>query len=638
MESNVAGRMAKLTRLMGWDALYVLVLVSLTCGWVRAQSFTDVSSQIPNLPQVANSSVAWGDYDNDGRPDLLITGTSEGTPVSKLYHNTPTGFVDVTTTQVTSLSQVDHSSVAWADYDKDGRLDFIITGASAGGPISKLYHNTVSGFVDVTTTQIPGLPGVTTSSVAWGDYDNDGRPDLLITGDNPGMTLFNPTSKLYHNTVTGFVDVTATQVAGLPQVAFSSVTWADYDKDGRLDFLITGQNQAGRVSKLYRNTVSGFVDVTTTQVPDLPQVAGSSVAWGDYDKDGRLDFIITGEDQNGRLSKLYHNIPTGFVDVTTTQVPDLPGVVFGSVAWGDYDQDGRLDFIITGANTSVLYHNTGSGFEDVTDSQLPDVPGVFFSSVAWADYDQDGRLDFIITGGTTDDPIGQLYRNICQPLTLSAQPASGSAVCAQGRISTSVSVSGSNPTYQWYKNGALVSGQTSATLSLTNLKPTDAGNYRVVITGCNSLTSNIFSLTVNQGADLIPNLFARPTTLYGSTPFTVVVDITEINGIANGGLTTVKVTKDSKVSLGFSTSATVVNSRPVQNSAWNFNGSDLNHYILTTTQTIGAGDRLSFGLEGTFDPEGTSGTFSMQAVILASGVCERITNNSDGEKIDYFER
>src|SRR5919205_451278 len=89
------------------------------------------------------------------------------------------------------------------------------------------------------------------------------------------------------NTAT-FTDVT-TLVPGLPQVYNSSVAWGDFDNDGRLDFLFTGATSSNRVSRLYRNTGAGFVDASALVQGGLPQVSDSSVAWGDFDNDGRLD-------------------------------------------------------------------------------------------------------------------------------------------------------------------------------------------------------------------------------------------------------------------------------------------------------------------------------------------------------------
>ncbi len=91
-----------------------------------------------------------------------------------------------------------------------------------------------------------------------------------------------------------------------------------------------------------------FVDATSVQFPGLPQLSNSSAAWADYDGDGRQDVLITGMDQNNNpVSKLFHNTKTGFVDVSRL-VPGLPQVSQGSVAWGDYNKDGKTNFFICG--------------------------------------------------------------------------------------------------------------------------------------------------------------------------------------------------------------------------------------------------------------------------------------------------
>jgi len=175
------------------------------------------------------------------------------------------------------------------------------------------------------------------------------------------------------------------------------VAWGDYNNDGRLDFLIAGYTGATNITQLWRNTGNGFVNVP---IAGLPGVREGSVAWGDYNNDGRLDFLITGHTGSVPISQLWQNTGSGFSNVT---IPGLPQLFEGAVAWGDYDNDGRLDFLITGADTSQLWRNTGSGF---TNLPIAVLPGTRFGSVAWGDYENDGRLDFLITGQTA-----QLWRN-----------------------------------------------------------------------------------------------------------------------------------------------------------------------------------------------------------------------------------
>src|SRR5439155_913872 len=162
-------------------------------------------------------------------------------------------------------------------------------------------------------------------------------------------------------------DTTNIVQGGLPQVDSSSLAWGDYDNDGRLDFLLTGASSSGLIGKLYHNTGTAFVDASGIVQGGLPQVYYSSVAWGDYDNDGRLDFLLTGDNGSGYVSKLYQNTGTGFVDATNIVQGGLAGVYNASMAWGDYDNDGRLDFLLTGCTSypcasdfSKLYHNTGS--------------------------------------------------------------------------------------------------------------------------------------------------------------------------------------------------------------------------------------------------------------------------------------
>jgi len=217
-------------------------------------------------------------------------------------------------------------------------------------------------------------------------------------------------------------------IAGLIGTSFGSAAWGDFDNDGLPDFLIAG-NVAG--SQLWRNTGNGFINVP---VPGLGGVFVNSVAWGDYDNDGLLDFLLEGTSTNGLISQLWRNLGNSFTNVP---VPGLPGVSDGSLAWGDYDNDGRLDFLITGLTNgamriSQVWRNTGSGFTNVT---IPGLPGSFDSSVAWGDYDNDGRLDFLFAGRIEGGNVSQLWRNtVVSSNSPPFAPAGLSATVSGGRV------------------------------------------------------------------------------------------------------------------------------------------------------------------------------------------------------------
>jgi uncharacterized repeat protein (TIGR01451 family) len=336
-------------------------------------------------------SVAWGDYDDDGDLDILLTGESEITmPFSLLYRNDGGSFTDAGIW----LTGVRYGSSAWGDYDNDGDMDILLTGQDNGEtPTSLIYRNDAGDFTDIGA----GLAGVYASSVAWGDYDNDGDLDILLTGKNDGET---PISLVYRNDAGVFTDIGA----GLPGVCIGSVAWGDYDNDGDLDILLTGDAGEGPLSLVFRNDAGVFTDIGA----GLPGVYGSSVAWGDYDNDGDLDILLTGDYGGGPLSLVFRNDAGVFTYVDIS----LTGVRWGSSAWGDYDNDGDLDILLTGFDASwsplsLVYRNDAEVFTDIEAG----LPGVCVGSVAWGDYDNDGDLDILLSGENGGDPITRIYRN-----------------------------------------------------------------------------------------------------------------------------------------------------------------------------------------------------------------------------------
>ncbi|SFE67979.1 beta strand repeat-containing protein [Spirosoma endophyticum] len=139
--------------------------------------------------------------------------------------------------------------------------------------------------------------------------------------------------------------------------------------------------------------------------------------------------------------------------------------------------------------------------------------------------------------------------------------------------------------------------------------------------------------------DLAPIIYALPATQYGTTNFTVVVDVYDLLPTASTGLITVYVSKDPLVNLSFDGAATLVGGRIVQNSIWTLNNSNPDSYIFTTTQSIAGQGRQSIGLTGVLTPGNTQGTLTISTTIVGgSGGEVRIDNNSDADKIDYFKK
>jgi O-glycosyl hydrolase len=385
------------------------------------------------LTGVYMSSVAWGDYDNDGRLDYLLTGNSDSGQIAQVWRNTGNGFSNINA----GLPGVLFGSVAWGDYDNDGRLDYLLSGDSDSGRIAQVWRNTGNGFININA----GLPGVYWSSVAWGDYDNDGRLDILLTGGSDS----GPIAQVWRNTGNGFTNINA----GLTGVDWGSVAWGDYDNDGLLDILLSGDSDSGQIAQVWRNTGDGLTNINA----GLPGVGYGSVAWGDYDNDGRLDILLSGDSDSGRIAQVWRNTGDGFTNINA----GLPGVYYGSVAWGDYDNDGRLDILRSGDSDSgriaQVWRNTGNGFTNVNAG----LTGVGSSSVAWGDYDNDGRLDILLTGYSGSDQIAQVWRNISPVANTPPSPP----------VNLTADVSGRNVSLDW---SAGTDAQTSSNALTYNLR------------------------------------------------------------------------------------------------------------------------------------------------------------------------
>ncbi len=371
------------------------------------------------LQAVQRSSLEWGDYDSDGDLDLLMVGTDGLENYAKIYRNDGSDvFVDLTSA---GLQGVVNGPVTWGDYDNDGDLDVLLTGYDGGSTnFSIVYRNNGGGsFTDLELD----LPPIGSGSVDWGDYDSDGDLDIFMTGWN-GSTSY---ALIYRNDSGSFTDINA----GLPGVRSGSSLWGDYDNDGDLDLLLTGWNGSEAFTQIFNNDDGIFLDINA----GLSLVNGSA-AWGDYDSDGDLDLLLTGFGAGVPTTILYENHNSNFAEVNS----GLPGVNQSAVAWGDYDNDGDLDILLNGydgANWQTdIFQNNGGTFSAINAG----LPLVRSGALAWGDYDNDGDLDLILTGQDSGlNLYSTIYRNDGEPANTSPQPPAN----------LSHAVSGSDATLSW---------------------------------------------------------------------------------------------------------------------------------------------------------------------------------------------
>ncbi len=364
----------------------------------RAGTFTDMEF---DAPIGWTGSLAWGDYDSDGDLDLLTTGEEEPNHVvGKIFRNDGDC---VFTNAGISLMGVVVGAVEWGDYDNDGDVDILMSGIiSGGGIITLIYRNDGQG---VFTLCNPDIPPMMCCDVAWGDYDNDGDLDILITGDR----ISSAQTLIYRNDGDGsFTDIGA----DLPAIYWSSADCGDYDNDGDLDILLAGKlSSSERLTRIYRNEG----DDTFTEIdPGMIGLACGSTEWGDFDSDGDLDVLLTGTRDlynSEAITRIYRNDNDGsFVDIEA----DIIDAGWGEGQWGDYDNDGDLDILISGwqnmhAPILAVYRNDGGGiFLDIEEDSLTVAED---ADVIWGDVDNDGDLDFATYTSEPWPPHVKLYRN-----------------------------------------------------------------------------------------------------------------------------------------------------------------------------------------------------------------------------------
>lgn len=368
-------------------------------------AFTPANS---NLTELANSSVAWGDMNHNGRLDLLLTGTDSAyNPRTEMWRNEGDNLFANATSGLPDLPPASRGAAVWGDYDNDGYWDVFLSGFSGldsgGAPVlvAQVWRNLGNeSFVNANA----GLPGTDNGAAAWGDFDNDGDLDLLLTGHSKEGAL----ARIWRNDgPAGFTDIHA----GLTGVFYSSVALADFDHDGRIDILLSGTTNGfinGAVTQVWRNLGGGaFARLDA----GLPGVFQGAVAWGDFDNDGRPDILLTGHSGTGPVTQIWRNRGDGTFAITDS---GLPGVSQGGAATGDFDNDGRLDVLLGGVDEGgalicEVWRNRGDGTFDQFEA---DLPGVRAGALAWADFNNDGRLDILLTGfDANDDPVTGIYQN-----------------------------------------------------------------------------------------------------------------------------------------------------------------------------------------------------------------------------------
>jgi hypothetical protein len=367
--------------------VFLLILI-LAISEAYAQPFVNISS---GLPGIGRGAVAFADFDNDNDLDLILAGQDNTySPFAAVYRNDAGQFVAVES----GISALENCAMAVSDYDLDGLPDVVITGVDFDGSKTLLYRNTGNFLFGLVPAGFynPGAGG----DLAWADYNHDGYPDLVISG--------NWQTHLYTNNGDGTF---SPDEAGLVGMNTPALAWGDFDNDGDPDLLMAGD--AGLVAEvyIYMNQEGVFTRLET----QIEGAVGGDARWGDADNDGYLDILITGKDVSLMpVSYVYRNNGDNTFSFANA---GLVGTALGPADWIDYDNDGDLDIMIAGQNAGCgnaatrLYENNGAG----SFNEFP--AGLSYAeraASAWGDFDNDGDYDLVLTGISTGHTT-RFYRN-----------------------------------------------------------------------------------------------------------------------------------------------------------------------------------------------------------------------------------
>jgi len=342
------------------------------------------------LPETMGPGCAFIDYDNDGYPDILFVNGQDwpghpknGATTLKLYHNNRNGtFTDVTQKSGLGISLFG-LGVAVGDYDNDGFDDVFVTALGQ----SHLFHNNGNGtFADVTKAAGLWGPSEFSTNAVWFDYDRDGKIDLLVSN----YVQWSEKGDLYCTL------------------------------DGARKSYCTPESYKGASVRLWHNLGGGkFEDATQKAGFYDPTSKSLGIALLDYNSDGWLDVLIANDTQP---NKLYLNKKNGTFEERAVSA----GIAFSEdgiaragmgVDAADYDRSGHASLIITNFSNQMLslYHNEGNGLF-VDEAPRSEVGRASLVTLGFGcfffDYDNDGWPDIFVADGHIENEIERVQKRV----------------------------------------------------------------------------------------------------------------------------------------------------------------------------------------------------------------------------------
>ncbi|MFH1198181.1 MAG: FG-GAP-like repeat-containing protein [bacterium] len=403
-----------------FSKIFTISLFLFACGAINlfAQAGSHFTATENNLGLIAPGAlmgIAWGDYDADGDQDLLVCGGP-----SVLYRNdvnTSGQFVQVSASAASEtgtffwdVGGLQTNAAVWGDLNNDGRLDLVCG-------ILRVHLNDVDSLAN-TINLIPSGGDVNGGwGMTLGDYDRDGDLDIALACGNLSNNYAGRV-RIFKNDGSGAAYEEVAAELSVDQFIYEawSPTFIDVDNDQFVDLWMP-DIRTEEPCTIFKNDQGTEFLYQSSSETGIEALSGIVSAWGDYNNDGYADVWLhplVGDDANNGANKFYRNNGDGtFTDIAP--VLGLDSTYENSdraprgASWGDYDNDGDLDFLI-GVRSKIgqqLWNNNGDDtFSQIgADAGLGEIIGTDIRSIMFVDYDNDGFLDIYMKQNGSQPPF-----------------------------------------------------------------------------------------------------------------------------------------------------------------------------------------------------------------------------------------